>query len=64
MSQELVKQKKESEEIVLLVNNNANETITKLNFEKETSVWAACGAVLNGQHWLIGGDPDRRQVSH
>ena len=33
MNQELVKQKKESEEIVLRVNNNANETITKLNLE-------------------------------
>ena len=35
----------------------------KLDFEKGTSVWKACGAVLNGQQWLIGGDPDRRQVS-
>merc|ERR1719450_283771 len=33
LNQELVKQKKESEEIVLRVNNNANETITKLNLE-------------------------------
>ena len=33
MNQELVKHKKDSEEIVLRVNNNANETITKLNLE-------------------------------
>ena len=36
----------------------------KLNFETGTSVSSACGAVLNGQHWFIGGLPDRSQVSY
>ena len=33
-----------------------------VNFEKGTSVSFACGAVLNGQHWLIGGFDELRQV--
>ena len=36
----------------------------KLNFEKDTEVYWSCGATLNGQHWIIGGYRDKRQVSH
>ena len=51
--------------ILILFNNSGNiQRELKLNFEKGTSVWAACGAVLNGQNWLIGGGYDDRQVSH
>jgi len=35
-----------------------------LNFEKGTEVWRSCGATLNGQHWIIGGGNEKRQVSH
>ena len=35
----------------------------KLNFEKETEVLGSCGATLNGQHWIIGGSNEKRQVS-
>ena len=34
----------------------------KLNFEEGTEVLRSCGATLNGQHWIIGGDTERRQV--
>ena len=34
-----------------------------MNFEKETEVRGSCGATLNGQHWIIGGDNEKRQVS-
>ena len=33
-----------------------------MNFEKETEVKYSCGATLNGQHWIIGGN-EKRQVS-
>ena len=36
----------------------------KLNFEKGTEVENSCGATLNGQHWIIGGYNEKRQVSH
>ena len=36
----------------------------KLNFEERTKVYASCGATLNGQHWIIGGGNDKRQVRH
>ena len=36
----------------------------KLNFEKDTEVRGSCGATLNGQHWIIGGSNEERQVSH
>ena len=35
----------------------------KLNFEEETEVYRSCGATLNGQHWIIGGMREKRQVS-
>ena len=35
----------------------------KLNFEKRTEVYGSCGAVLNGQQWIIGGRNEKRQVS-
>ena len=35
----------------------------KLNFEKGTEVLRSCGATLNGQHWIIGGNNEKRQVS-
>ena len=35
----------------------------KLNFEKETEVHGSCGATFNGQHWIIGGRNEKRQVS-
>ena len=35
----------------------------KLNFEKETEVYKSCGATLNGQNWIIGGENEKRQVS-
>ena len=35
----------------------------KLNFEKGTEVYNSCGATLNGQNWIIGGDNEKRQVS-
>ena len=48
-----------------LINNLGNiQRDLKLNFQKGTSVWDTCGTVLNGQHWLIGGRPDKRQVSY
>ena len=36
----------------------------KLNFEKDTEVFRSCGASLNGQYWIIGGNNEKRQVSH
>ena len=36
----------------------------KLNFEKGTEVENSCGATLNGQHWIIGGYNEKRQVCH
>ena len=36
----------------------------KLNFEEGTEVYGSCGATLNGQHWIIGGKYEKRQVSH
>ena len=36
----------------------------KLNFEERTKVFASCGATLNGQHWIIGGSSDSREVRH
>lgn len=36
----------------------------KLNFEKGTQVEISCGATLNGQHWIIGGYSNKKQVSH
>ena len=36
----------------------------KLNFGKGTEVENSCGATLNGQHWIIGGYNEKRQVSH
>ena len=36
----------------------------KLNFEKDTSVRYSCGASLNGQYWIIGGENKKRQVCH
>ena len=36
----------------------------KLNFGKGTEVYYSCGATLNGQHWIIGGWNEKRQVSH
>ena len=35
----------------------------KLNSEKGTEVYGSCGATLNGQHWIIGGYNEKRQVS-
>ena len=35
----------------------------KLNFGKGTEVYYSCGATLNGQHWIIGGWNEQRQVS-
>ena len=35
----------------------------KLNCENETEVHYSCGATLNGQHWIIGGENEKRQVS-
>ena len=35
----------------------------KLNFEKGTEVYGSCGAILNGQNWIIGGYNEKRQVS-
>ena len=35
----------------------------KLNFGKGTEVNDSCGATLNGQHWIIGGWNEKRQVS-
>ena len=35
----------------------------KLNFGKGTEVENSCGATLNGQHWIIGGSNEKRQVS-
>ena len=49
--------------LIRLINSGNIHRELKLNFEKRTSVWASCGAVLNGQHWLIGGEDERRQVS-
>ena len=34
----------------------------KLNFEIRTEVENSCGATLNGQHWIIGGYGEKRQV--
>ena len=34
-----------------------------MNFEKETEVLGSCGAILNGQNWIIGGRNEKRQVS-
>lgn len=39
------------------------KTELKLNFEKDTEVYESCGATLNGQHWIIGGRNEKRQVS-
>ena len=36
----------------------------KLNFEEGTEVYYSCGATLNGQHWIIGGSSEKRQVKH
>ena len=36
----------------------------KLNFEEGTEVFLSCSATLNGQHWIIGGDTEQRQVSY
>ena len=35
----------------------------KLNFEEETEVYGSCGATLNGQNWIIGGENEERQAS-
>jgi len=35
-----------------------------LSFEKGTEVHRSCGATLNGQHWIIGGINEKRQVCH
>ena len=35
----------------------------KLNFERGTDVYDSCGAILNGQNWIIGGENEQRQVS-
>ena len=35
----------------------------KLNFGKGTEYFSSCGATLNGQHWIIGGINEKRQVS-
>ena len=34
----------------------------KLNFEEGKEVYSSCGATLNGQHWIIGGRNEKRQV--
>ena len=34
-----------------------------MNFDEGTEVLHSCGATLNGQHWIIGGDAELRQVS-
>ena len=47
----------------LIISGNFQREL-KLNFERGTTVWGACGAVLNEQHWFIGGYNERRQVSH
>ena len=36
----------------------------KLNFEEGTEVYSSCGTTLNGQHWIIGGYREKRQVKH
>ena len=35
-----------------------------MNFGKGTEVLRSCGATLNGQHWILGGDAEKRQVSY
>ena len=35
----------------------------KLNFEEGTEVYYSCGATLNGQNWIIGGNNEKRQAS-
>ena len=35
----------------------------KLKLGKGTEVETSCGATLNGQHWIIGGYNEKRQVS-
>ena len=35
-----------------------------MNFEDGTEVENSCGATLNGQHWIIGGYNEERQVRH
>ena len=35
----------------------------KLKLGKGTEVETSCGATLNGQHWIIGGSNEKRQVS-
>ena len=35
----------------------------KLNFEEGKEVHASCGATLNGQNWIIGGQNEKRQAS-
>ena len=34
-----------------------------MNLEKDIDVYGSCGATLNGQHWVIGGINEKRQVS-
>ena len=36
----------------------------KLNFDEGTEVFYSCGATLNGQHWILGGYTERKQVGY
>ena len=44
--------------------NNLGNVELKLNFGRETVDSGSCGAILNGQNWIIGGRKEKRQVSY